>query len=119
MVVALSRGAESWHQIRIVALFKATGGDQQWRGELREPSACGGRTATSWRRRAPPSMLSQSANADRVHFKHMQLTLKRCTIRPWRLDDAESLTKHANDREVWIALRDFFPHPYRIGDAHT
>ena len=49
----------------------------------------------------------------------MQLTLKRCIIRPWRLDDAESLTKHANNRKVWIALRDFFPHPYRIEDAHT
>ena len=49
----------------------------------------------------------------------MQLTLERCTIRPWRLDDAESLVKHANDRKVWIALRDLFPHPYTIEDAHT
>jgi RimJ/RimL family protein N-acetyltransferase len=49
----------------------------------------------------------------------MQLTLKRCTVRPWRLDDAESLTKHANNRKVWIALRDLFPHPYTIEDAHA
>jgi RimJ/RimL family protein N-acetyltransferase len=49
----------------------------------------------------------------------MQLTLKQCTIRPWRLDDAESLAKHANNRNVWIALRDHFPHPYTIEDAHT
>ena len=49
----------------------------------------------------------------------MQLILKRCTIRPWRLDDAESLAKHANNRRVWIALRDHFPHPYTIEDAHT
>ncbi|HWH91517.1 MAG TPA: GNAT family protein [Candidatus Binatia bacterium] len=27
----------------------------------------------------------------------MQLVLKRCTIRPWRLDDAESLAKHLNN----------------------
>ena len=47
----------------------------------------------------------------------MQLILKRCTIRPWRLDDAESLARHANNRNVWIALRDFFPHPYMIEDA--
>lgn len=49
----------------------------------------------------------------------MQLTLKQCTIRPWRLDDADSLAKHANNRKVWIALRDLFPHPYTIEDART
>ena len=48
----------------------------------------------------------------------MQLVLKRCTIRPWRLDDAESLAKHANNRKVWLAVRDRFPHPYTIPDAH-
>ena len=48
----------------------------------------------------------------------MELVLERCTIRPWRLDDAESLTKHANNRKVWLALRDLFPHPYTIQDAH-
>jgi [ribosomal protein S5]-alanine N-acetyltransferase len=48
----------------------------------------------------------------------MQLILERCTIRPWRLDDAESLAKHANNRKVWLALRDLFPHPYTIQDAH-
>ncbi len=48
----------------------------------------------------------------------MQLTLKQCTIRPWRLDDAESLAKHANNRRVWLALRDAFPHPYTADDAN-
>jgi ribosomal-protein-alanine N-acetyltransferase len=48
----------------------------------------------------------------------MQLVLKSCTIRPWRLDGAESLAKHANNRKVWLALRDLFPHPYTIQDAH-
>lgn len=47
----------------------------------------------------------------------MQLVLERCTIRPWRLDDADSLVKHANNRKVWLALRDLFPHPYTIQDA--
>ena len=47
----------------------------------------------------------------------MQLVLKSCTIRPWRLDDAESLVKHANNHKVWLALRDRFPHPYTIQDA--
>src|SRR5262249_3749477 len=49
----------------------------------------------------------------------MKLTLEQCTIRPWRQDDAESLARRANNRKVWIALRDLFPHPYTIEDAHT
>ena len=49
----------------------------------------------------------------------MQLTLKQCTLRPWRLDDAGSLARHANNRKVWLSLRDIFPHPYTIDDAHT
>jgi RimJ/RimL family protein N-acetyltransferase len=48
----------------------------------------------------------------------VQLILERCTVRPWRLDDAESLAKHANNRKVWLALRDLFPYPYTIQDAH-
>jgi RimJ/RimL family protein N-acetyltransferase len=47
----------------------------------------------------------------------MELKLKRCTIRDWHLDDAESLARHANNRKVWITLRDRFPHPYTINDA--
>jgi [ribosomal protein S5]-alanine N-acetyltransferase len=47
----------------------------------------------------------------------LELRLKHCTIRNWRLDDAESLAKHANNRKVWITLRDRFPHPYTIDDA--
>jgi RimJ/RimL family protein N-acetyltransferase len=48
----------------------------------------------------------------------MQLVLELCTIRPWRLDDAESLVRHANKRKIWLAVRDLFPHPYTIQDAH-
>jgi ribosomal-protein-alanine N-acetyltransferase len=48
----------------------------------------------------------------------MKLTLKQCTIRSWRLHDAESLAKHANDRKVWLGLRDLFPHPYTADDAN-
>ena len=48
----------------------------------------------------------------------MQLVLERCAIRPWRLDDAESLARHANNRKIWLAVRDLFPHPYTIQDAH-
>jgi RimJ/RimL family protein N-acetyltransferase len=34
------------------------------------------------------------------------------------MDDAESLAKHANNRKIWLAVRDVFPHPYTILDAH-
>jgi ribosomal-protein-alanine N-acetyltransferase len=40
------------------------------------------------------------------------------TIRTFRTGDAEPLARHANDREVWLGLRDLFPHPYSIDDAH-
>src|SRR6516225_7734939 len=48
----------------------------------------------------------------------MKLMLEQCTIRPWRLDDAESIARYANNRKVWLAVRDAFPHPYTINDAH-
>jgi ribosomal-protein-alanine N-acetyltransferase len=47
----------------------------------------------------------------------MELKLTRCTIRDWRLDDAESLARHANNRNVSRNLRDAFPYPYSIKDA--
>ena len=47
----------------------------------------------------------------------MELKLKRCTIRDCCLSDAESLAKHANNRNVSINVRDRFPYPYTIEDA--
>src|SRR5256886_5524762 len=47
----------------------------------------------------------------------MKLKLERCTIRDWRMEDAESLASHANNRRVWLGLRDAFPHPYTIEEA--
>jgi [ribosomal protein S5]-alanine N-acetyltransferase len=38
-------------------------------------------------------------------------------VREWRDADASALAPLADDREVWINLRDLFPHPYRISDA--
>ena len=49
----------------------------------------------------------------------MQIDLSHCTLRPWDLRDAESLAKNANNRDVWLHLRDFFPHPYSVADAHN
>lgn len=33
-------------------------------------------------------------------------------IRPWRMDDLTELVRLANNRRIWIELRDVFPHPY-------
>jgi [ribosomal protein S5]-alanine N-acetyltransferase len=38
-------------------------------------------------------------------------------VREWQEADAEALTLQANDRRVWLGLRDAFPHPYEIDDA--
>jgi RimJ/RimL family protein N-acetyltransferase len=44
----------------------------------------------------------------------VELTLQHCTVRTYRPDDAESLALHANNRKVWLNLRDGFPHPYLV-----
>ncbi|MBL8910624.1 MAG: GNAT family N-acetyltransferase [Archangium sp.] len=38
-------------------------------------------------------------------------------LRPLRESDVDSITRHANDRDVWRNLRDAFPHPYGPDDA--
>jgi ribosomal-protein-alanine N-acetyltransferase len=40
-----------------------------------------------------------------------------CRLRPFRRDDDTSIAHHANDRGVWINLRDRFPNPYHLDDA--
>ena len=43
----------------------------------------------------------------------------RCTLRRWRMADAESLVRHANNINVAQQLRDRFPHPYSRANAHA
>ena len=38
-------------------------------------------------------------------------------IRDWRMDDAASVARYANNRKIWNNLRDAFPHPYSKDDA--
>lgn len=47
----------------------------------------------------------------------MQLDLESCSVRSFRETDAVELARHANNRKVWLQLRDRFPHPYTIDDA--
>ena len=47
----------------------------------------------------------------------MEIKLKSCDVRSWRLGDADALARHGNNQKIWINLRDAFPHPYTIDDA--
>jgi [ribosomal protein S5]-alanine N-acetyltransferase len=49
----------------------------------------------------------------------VNLDLGIARIRSWREDDAASVAKHANDRNVWRNMRDRFPHPYAPADARA
>ena len=47
----------------------------------------------------------------------MRLQGSRCTLRQWRMDDAEALVRHADNINVARQLRDRFPHPYTRTNA--
>jgi ribosomal-protein-alanine N-acetyltransferase len=47
----------------------------------------------------------------------MQISLDACVIRSLREEDAASLAQYANNRRIWLNLRDKFPHPYSLDDA--
>ncbi|HMD35838.1 MAG TPA: GNAT family N-acetyltransferase [Vicinamibacterales bacterium] len=45
--------------------------------------------------------------------------LTRCEVRSWKLSDADALARYANNRNIWVNLRDAFPHPYSKKDARA
>jgi ribosomal-protein-alanine N-acetyltransferase len=49
----------------------------------------------------------------------MELALDTCSVRSWRASDVGSLVAHANNRKIWLNLRDRFPHPYRKSDGRA
>ena len=49
----------------------------------------------------------------------LDLDIAGCAVRSYRDADAASLAQHANNRKVWLNLRDRFPHPYRLDDARA
>ena len=49
----------------------------------------------------------------------MQLQLKSCLLRSWSLDDAAAVQRYANNRKIWLNLRNIFPHPYGLEDAQN
>jgi ribosomal-protein-alanine N-acetyltransferase len=40
-------------------------------------------------------------------------------VRSWEWRDLDALIRHANNRNVWINLRDRFPHPYTLTAARN
>jgi ribosomal-protein-alanine N-acetyltransferase len=42
----------------------------------------------------------------------VRLVLPSGEVRSWRPSDVESLSRHANSEQIWLNLRDLFPHPY-------
>ena len=40
-------------------------------------------------------------------------------VRDWQVDDAPPIAEFANNKKIWINLRDSFPHPYRLQDAKS
>lgn len=49
----------------------------------------------------------------------MELELPGGRIRSWRAGDEPSLARHANNRNIWLNVRDRFPHPYTLADAEA
>lgn len=47
----------------------------------------------------------------------MKLEFGKYQIRDWEDRDALSLANYANNRKIWLNLRDAFPHPYTLSDA--
>ena len=47
----------------------------------------------------------------------MKISFGEYNIRSWCDDDVEILQRYANNRKIWLNLRDVFPHPYTIEDA--
>ncbi len=49
----------------------------------------------------------------------MDIKLGNYFLRDWVYDDAPSLVKYANNKKIWLNLRDLFPHPYTLKDAQN
>jgi len=47
----------------------------------------------------------------------MEIQLSKCKLRPWRIEDADSLVSNANNQNIAKNLRDIFPYPYTFNDA--
>jgi len=49
--------------------------------------------------------------------RSVHLKLNSCELRSWTTSDVDALVRYANNRKIWLNLRDAFPHPYTRNDA--
>ncbi len=49
----------------------------------------------------------------------IRMQCEKCLLREFRRGDEPSLVRHANNRRVWMNVRDSFPYPYRQSDARA
>jgi ribosomal-protein-alanine N-acetyltransferase len=63
--------------------------------------------------------LSRALNVGTLRGKvnSMHIPTSFGVIRSWSSADAAALVKYANNRKVWLNLRDLFPHPYTEASA--
>ena len=47
----------------------------------------------------------------------MRIDCGPCVIRSWQYGDEDNLHQHANNKAIWLNLRDSFPYPYTQFDA--
>jgi len=47
----------------------------------------------------------------------IELIGTQCIVRRFIIADAASVASVANDRRIWLQLRDLFPYPYHLADA--
>lgn len=63
---------------------------------------------------ANPRMATQEIPSDII------ITLpNNITVRRYRVTDAEHLARHANNKAVWMNLRNRIPYPYTVADSET
>jgi [ribosomal protein S5]-alanine N-acetyltransferase len=49
----------------------------------------------------------------------MNIELKNCSVRSYRITDIESITENANNRGISKNMRDGFPYPYSLENGRT
>lgn len=49
----------------------------------------------------------------------VEIRTEQFALRPFRMEDAPSLTRHVNNRKIWMNVRDALPHPYKEHHARS
>jgi ribosomal-protein-alanine N-acetyltransferase len=49
----------------------------------------------------------------------LEIPLRTCVIRSWQVTDLDSLVAQADNRKIWMNLRDRFPNPYTRSAGRT